>query len=90
MVVTISLFSLLGVLIIPFIQKNSRLGLLYKYIITLMIAMGVAALASDALLHLIPHVSALEREVGEGGTREGGRGEWREVGGNGGEVSLRV
>ena len=57
MVVVISLLSLLGVTIVPFIQHSSRLALVYKQLITLLIAMGVSALISDALLHLIPNVS---------------------------------
>ena len=57
MVVVISLLSLLGVTIVPFIQHSSRLASVYKQLITLLIAMGVSALISDALLHLIPNVS---------------------------------
>ena len=60
MVVVISLLSLLGVTIVPFIQHSSRLALVYKQLITLLIAMGVSALISDALLHLIPNVSYTE------------------------------
>jgi hypothetical protein len=57
MIVIISLLSLLGVVIVPLIRQNSRLLLVYKHLISLLIAMGVAALTTDALLHLIPNVS---------------------------------
>jgi hypothetical protein len=55
MIVIISLLSLLGVVIVPLIRQNSRLLLVYKHLISLLIAMGVAALTTDALLHLIPN-----------------------------------
>lgn len=51
--------SLLGVAIVPFVRRNSKLAVCYKYIIILLISMGVAALITDALLHLIPNVSTL-------------------------------
>ena len=60
MIFIISLMSLLGVSIVPFLRSNSRLATVYKYLITLLISMGVAALVSDALLHLIPGVSSLQ------------------------------
>ena len=59
MVCVISALSLLGLLLVPFLQRNTRAGLLYKYLITLLISMGVSALVSAALLHLIPNVSVL-------------------------------
>lgn len=55
MIFTISITSLLGVAIVPFLRQNSRLATIYRYLITLLISMGVAALVSDALLHLIPN-----------------------------------
>ncbi|CAI8010001.1 Zinc transporter ZIP10, partial [Geodia barretti] len=55
MIFIISLLSLLGVVIVPLIRQNSRLLLVYKHLISLLIAMGVAALTTDALLHLIPN-----------------------------------
>ena len=60
MVLIISLMSLLGVSIVPFLRSNSRLATVYKYLITLLISMGVAALVSDALLHLLPSVSSMQ------------------------------
>ena len=59
MVCVISALSLLGLLLVPFLKRNTRAGLLYKYLITLLISMGVSALVSAALLHLIPNVSVL-------------------------------
>ena len=59
MVFIISIASLLGIAIVPFLRSNSRLATVYKYLITLLISMGVAALVSDALLHLLPDVSQL-------------------------------
>lgn len=59
MIFTISITSLLGVAIVPFLRQNSRLATIYRYLITLLISMGVAALVCDALLHLIPNVSVL-------------------------------
>lgn len=61
MVFIISLMSLLGVSIVPFLRSNSRLAVVYKYLITLLISMGVAALVCDALLHLIPNVSLMQK-----------------------------
>lgn len=57
MVLIISLLSLLGVALLPFMQRNSRLSVIYKHLIAILIAMGAAALVSDALIHLIPGVS---------------------------------
>ena len=57
MIAVISLLSLLGVTIVPFVHRSSKLAVYYKYIITLLISMGVSALVTDALLHLIPNVS---------------------------------
>ena len=60
MVAFISLGSLSGVLIVPLIGTDSKLArLIYEYVYALMIAVGASALLSDAILHLIPHVSFL-------------------------------
>ena len=59
MVVGISLLSLVALVIVPFMTKNSKCGHLYKYIYAFMIGMAVAALFADAILHLIPHVRSL-------------------------------
>lgn len=53
--VVISLLSLLVVVIVPFLQKDSRFGRLYKYLYALLISLGASALFCDAVLHLIPH-----------------------------------
>ena len=57
MILIVSLTSLLGLIILPFVQQKTCLAVAYKHLITLLITMGVAALVSDALLHLIPNVS---------------------------------
>ena len=64
MVILVSLGSLLGVLIVPLIDKDkdkkgkrSKRATVYKYLYFFMIALGTSALLSDAVLHLIPHVS---------------------------------
>ena len=57
MVLLISLYSLLGVLFVPLLNKNNSRGkILYQYIYALMIALGASALFCDAVLHLIPEV----------------------------------
>lgn len=48
----ISLCGLLGVAVIPFMDKNY-----YQDIIQFLVALAVGTLAGDALLHLLPHVS---------------------------------
>ncbi len=53
----ISLVSLLGIAMVPFLRKGTRLGHYYKYIYALLIALGASSLFCDAILHLIPHVS---------------------------------
>ena len=56
MIIFVSACPLLGVIVVPFIKKNSRFGRFYKYLYSLMIALGASALLSDAVLHLIPEV----------------------------------
>ena len=51
-VVVVSLVSLVGVLTVPIAGKKIML-----YLSPFLVAMGISALASDAVLHLIPHVS---------------------------------
>jgi len=46
----ISLLGILGVLIVPFMQK-----VYYQYLIQFLIAMAVGTLIGDALIHLLPH-----------------------------------
>lgn len=58
MVILVCLGSLLGVFIVPLIKSDSRVGRqVYEYVYAFMIALGASALVSDAILHLIPHVS---------------------------------
>ncbi|XP_021373037.1 zinc transporter ZIP10-like [Mizuhopecten yessoensis] len=51
-VVVISLVGLLGVAIVPIMQK-----VFYNHLLLFLVALAVGALAGDALLHLLPHVS---------------------------------
>ena len=48
----ISVASLIGVLTVPFLGKK-----VMTYLSAFLVALGVSALACDAVLHLIPHVS---------------------------------
>lgn len=47
-----SLCGLLGVAVIPFMEKEY-----YNTILQFLVALAVGTLAGDALLHLLPHVS---------------------------------
>lgn len=55
-VFVISLAGLLGVAVIPIMQK-----VLYNHILQFLVAVAVGALSGDALLHLLPHVSTVRR-----------------------------
>ena len=60
MVAFISLGSLCGVIIVPLVSRDSKLArIVYEYAYAFMIAVGASALLSDAILHLIPHVSLI-------------------------------
>ena len=60
MVLFVSLCSVLGVFLVPLINSNSKVGRqTYEYVFAFMVAIGASALISDAVLHLIPHVSTL-------------------------------
>ena len=60
MVVLVSATSVLGIVIVPLV-RGSRFKHLYKYVYALMISLGASALFCDAVLHLIPEVSACTR-----------------------------
>ena len=51
-VVVISFTGLLGVAVIPILQKE-----FYNHVLQFLVALGVGTLSADALLHLLPHVS---------------------------------
>ena len=58
MVAFVSLGSLCGAVIVPLVSTDSKLArVAYEYAYAFMIAVGASALLSDAILHLIPHVS---------------------------------
>jgi zinc transporter ZupT len=97
MIFIISLTSLLGVSIVPLLRSNSRLATVYKYLITLLISMGVAALVSDALLHLLPsalnlssHEHKEDEEFGEDKGMDEREVVWRMCGVLGGVASFFV
>ena len=50
-VFVITIVSLCGLLIVRFRHTTA-----YRYVINLMLGLGVGTLVSDAMLHLIPHV----------------------------------
>lgn len=49
----ISLLSLLGVVLVPILKQSC-----FKFLLTFLVALAVGTLSGDALLHLLPHVSA--------------------------------
>lgn len=51
-VLGVSLCGLLGVAVIPFMDKHY-----YHHVIQFLVALAVGTLCGDALLHLLPHVS---------------------------------
>ena len=59
MILFVSLCSLVGVCLVPLINSDSTVGRqTYEYVYAFMIAIGASALITDAVLHLIPHVSS--------------------------------
>ena len=60
MVTFVSLLSLLGLILLPFITKNSKLAGIYKYISTFLIALGTSAVFSGAIFHLLPRVMQIK------------------------------
>jgi hypothetical protein len=58
MILSVSLLSLLGIIIVPLLKTQNRIGkIIYKYTLTLMIAMGASALLCNVLFDLLPTVS---------------------------------
>ncbi len=51
-VTVISLVGLLGVAVVPVMQR-----VFYNHLLQFLVAMAVGSLIGDALLHLLPHVS---------------------------------
>lgn len=71
-VVVISLVGLLGVAVIPIMQK-----VFYNHLLQFLVALAVGALSGDALLHLLPHAMSgghSEDSHGHGGIETGGEG----------------
>lgn len=55
-IIIISMVGLLGVAVVPLVQKSY-----YNQVLQFLVALAVGALTGDAMLHLLPHVSlALE------------------------------
>ena len=58
MVMFVCLGSLTGIVLVPLIKTKSRAArIAYEYTYAFMVALGASALVTDAVLHLIPHVS---------------------------------
>ena len=60
MVTFVSLLSLIGLILLPFLRKNSKLAEVYQYISTFLIALGTSAVFSGALFHLLPRVMQIK------------------------------
>ena len=60
MVTFVSLLSLIGLVLLPFIRKNSKLAGVYQYISAFLIALGTSAVFSGAIFHLLPRVMQIK------------------------------
>ncbi|XP_019854074.1 PREDICTED: zinc transporter ZIP4-like [Amphimedon queenslandica] len=71
MITFVCLCSLMGIFLVPLINSNSKIGRqTYEYVYAFMIAIGISALISDAVLHLIPHSFGLHAHEEEGGAHD--------------------
>ena len=57
-ILLISLCGVLGVLVIPVMQR-----VFYQHLLQFLVAMAVGTLAGDALLHLLPHALLAVHQV---------------------------
>ncbi|KAM4026153.1 zinc transporter ZIP10 [Anomaloglossus baeobatrachus] len=60
-ITVISLLSLLGVILIPFINQGC-----FKFLLNFLVALAVGTLSGDALLHLLPHSQGGHDHASEG------------------------
>ncbi|XP_062590104.1 zinc transporter ZIP10-like [Saccostrea cucullata] len=65
-ILIISLVGLLGVAVIPIMQR-----VFYNHLLQFLVALAVGALSGDAMLHLIPHALAVEDEHAHGHSTTG-------------------
>ncbi|KAK3596401.1 hypothetical protein CHS0354_019000 [Potamilus streckersoni] len=66
-IVIISVVGLLGVAVIPLINK-----MFYKHLLNFLVALAVGALTGDALLHLLPHALKIDDEGHSHEGKDGG------------------
>ena len=59
-IIIISMVGLLGVAVVPLVQKSY-----YNQVLQFLVALAVGALTGDAMLHLLPHVSSTRNWKGK-------------------------